>query len=364
MVAYNVANDHALPRPGATEFQGRLRALRASAAGRLALYRFALAPVVETLAQQGIPLALMKGAAVAETLYPPGTRLLNDFDALIHRSDYGRVVAAFTARGFERQSRPGRSEEAELRDYHQVALVKTIGEIGLKVDLHWLMYPRDRPFCQIETAVLMSRARPVSFGTESVLVLSPEDMLVHYGSQIVNDTLRVSYQRRCDIYALVQRGPCWDSVVEISRQAGAAGATHLALSIAACMGATVPAQVFRRLRTHCRWCHLATHYYGVPSLTSRSPTIPDAVRPLLIAILHARTTDRVRFLSSYFSRGWRAGHVGRGRVQAWLMAARHVRRIGAGAGRGVLARARAKVGGKPVNSNGAGRALMSRRYGS
>jgi hypothetical protein len=130
------------------------------------------------------------------------------------------------------------------------------------------------------------------------------------------------------------------------------------------MGATVPAQVFRRLRKHCRGCHLAAHYYLIPSLTSRSQAIPDALKPLFIAVLYARTTDRVRFLSSYFSRGWRAGHVGRGRVQAWLMAARHVRRIGAWAGRGVLARARAKVGGKPVNSNGAGRALMSRRYGS
>jgi hypothetical protein len=344
MVAHNVANEPDMPGSSAAEFRARLRALRASAAGRLALYRFALAPVVDMLARHGIPLTLMKGAAVAETLYPRGTRLLNDFDVLIHRGDYHRVVAAFGACGFTIQVRPGRSEESELRHYHQVALVKTIGEFDLTVDLHWLMYPPDRPFCQIDPAALMARAKRVPFGGQSVFVLSPEDMLVHYGSQLVNDDLRVTYQRLCDIHALAQSGPCWESIVEISRRAGAAGPTHLALSLAARMGADVPAEVFRQLGRDCRGCRLSSRFCE-DALVSRSTAIPRLITPLLIALLYPRTADRVRFIASYVRRGWRAGRERRGRVQVWLAAARHVRSVGVWAGRGALAHARARGGG-------------------
>ena len=56
----------------------------------------------------------------------------------------------------------------------------------------------------------------------------------NYGSQIVNDSLRVDYQRMADIYAVAKSMPSWDSTVDIAVRARAAGATHVAFRSQPC----------------------------------------------------------------------------------------------------------------------------------
>ena len=126
---------------------------------RRELYSRTIAPIVEILAAQEIRLVLLKGAALIETVYPHGTRLLNDFDILIQRCDYERVTTAFVEAGFSKRFREGTTEVSELENYHQIGLIKRVGETMLSVDLHWLLYPTDRAFCQIDTPTLMSRSR-------------------------------------------------------------------------------------------------------------------------------------------------------------------------------------------------------------
>jgi hypothetical protein len=76
MLAYNLENDAFLKSRVAGEFQGSLRAARAAAAMRTALYHHAIDPIIELLAAENVRLVLMNGAAITETIYlsfPPRT---------------------------------------------------------------------------------------------------------------------------------------------------------------------------------------------------------------------------------------------------------------------------------------------------
>jgi hypothetical protein len=320
MLAHNVDRDPVLKSLVSPAMGQTLRAFRAEAATRRALYVQSVLPAMDALAGEGIRVALMKGAALTERLYPTGTRLLNDFDLLIARRDYERVTAAFAACGFSKVLREGSTEAADLESYHQIALVRRMGEMVLTVDLHWLMYPPDRTFCQIDTESLLARCESIRFGGASIDVLSREDLLVHYGSQIVNDSLSVSYQRVADIYALAKSNLDWGAMVDVATRAGAAGSTHLALSMASMIGATIPPEVFRQLRRACRGCQVASAYLASPSLTFRRRGVPDAAKPILLALLHARAGDRARQLRTFVAGWWRASRQRRGIVRSGLVA--------------------------------------------
>jgi hypothetical protein len=324
MLAYNLENDASFKSRVPGEFQGSLRAARAAAAMRTALYHHAIAPVIELLAAENIRLVLMKGAAITETIYPPGTRLLNDIDILINKHDYLRVVDAFAARGFAKVLRAGRSEAQELDSYHEMVLTKTLGGSQLTIDLHWLMYPAERTFCQIDTPSLISRARQIQVGSTPWFVLSTEDVLVHYSSQIVNDSLRVDYQRMADIYAVAKSLPSWDSTIDIAVRARAAGATHVALSIAAMLGASVPAWVFKRLWRACAGCNVSSTYLAVPAAAFHGPMIPDAAKPILVCLLYSRFRDRISYLRFFVVSNWHASRRHRGVMRSCLQASRIV----------------------------------------
>jgi Uncharacterised nucleotidyltransferase len=248
---------------------------------------------------------------------------LNDFDLLIDKRDYDKVTAAFVKAGFSKRFRQAMTEASELENYHQIGLVKGAGESHLSVDLHWLLYPADRAFCQIDTPTLMSRSRGISFGATTALVLSPEDMLVHYASQILNDSLDMSYQRMGDLYAIAKSSPSWESTVDIACRAGSAGATHLALSVASMLGARVPSWTFRELRSACAGCHVSSQRLVVPSLVFRGLAARHEL-PILVSLLYSRQRDRIRYLRLFVAAHWQVSRRYRGTLKSCLVVVRRI----------------------------------------
>jgi hypothetical protein len=230
--------------------------------------------------------------------------------------------------GFSKFIREGQSEASELEDYHQIGLRKTLGDAVLQVDLHWLIYPRERAFCQLDTTALMSRATSVPFGPTHAFVLAPADMLIHCASQLVNDSLTASYQRIADIYAIAKGFPSWDASIETAKQAGAAGATHLALSYAAMLGANVPPWVFRELKHACPGCQVTSAYLAVPSRVFRGRLAPDAALPIFMTLLYGRFVDRIRYLALFVTDNWRASRRRRSALRSVLILAGHVIGLG------------------------------------
>jgi len=282
-----------LAPPDVRRALGRARLQAATRAERVAA---ALAPVLTELEAAGVPVVLLKGAALLATIQPPGTRSLGDVDLLVRRPDYARVAAALVAHGFEKRLEPGRTERALLADHHEIAFVRRGKGEPVDIDLHWRLYPRDRAF-SIPTGDLIARARPVRFGGAPALALSPEDAVVHYATQIGIDFLLLSFGRAADIHALVASGSVdWGRLCRIARDAGAAGVTHLALSLAAGLGAEVPGFVFARLETASPGCGTASAVLADGRLAFRRLVVRSAAKVLLMPLLYDRLRNRLAAL--------------------------------------------------------------------
>ena len=264
-----------------------LRKAQAEATWRRSLYGRTIAPVFSSLTAKGIPVAMMKGAALVETLYPPGARLLNDFDVLIRKEAYPVVASAFCDAGFQKRFRDGHTEASELSTYHQIGFVKRSGRSALSLDLHWMMYPANRLFF-IDTASLFARAQPATLQGVPVLTLSSEDTFLHYATQLLNDGFRTGYQRLSDIHALAHGGLAWDLLRRISFESRAEGAVYLALMLASMLGARIPPSIFRELESSSGGCGAASEFLADPRWPFGRLAVAHAAQPVLIARLCSR----------------------------------------------------------------------------
>jgi hypothetical protein len=112
--------------------------------------------------------------------------------------------------------------------------------------------------------------------------------------------------------------------VDIPVGARAAGATHVALSIAAMLGASVPVWVFNRLWRACAGCNVSSTYLAVPAAAFRGPLIPDAAKPILVCLLYSRLRDRLSYLRMFVASNWHASRRHRGVLRSRLHAGRYV----------------------------------------
>ena len=267
--------------------------MRLSAQLRNEKYLHAVAPLLDA------PLLLLKGAALAFAIYPPGTRPLNDLDLLIRRRDYPRVASAFLACGFEKSIPAPWTEDFVLRHYHEMSFVKRVGKEWLSVDLHWRIYPRGRVY-RLGVEEMFLRSTVVDTGQAPVRVPSHEATFVHYATQIVNDGLYAHFGRVADLHALVASGLDWEALVATARRAGAAGAVHLALALAGLLGAHTPEAVERRLRRDCPGCEQAARILARPAFLFGRSRLRIIVRTMLAPLLFPRG----RRLGYYLSLPW------------------------------------------------------------
>src|SRR5581483_1906055 len=224
---------------------------RTQAALREQCYRDALSAVWKQLAAVGVRPALMKGICLIRSVYPPHTRLLNDFDVLVLAADVRHVAAALQDHGF-RKAVPSTSAFPKL---HEVSFVKTVGRRAvdiLEVDVHWNMHSPRAPF-RVDTASVLARASEIP-REPNLRTVSAEDTLINYGIQLVTDGYVPHLLRLMDIYALSQANLAWDKLCDEARDTRTAGAVYLALTLAIGLGAEVPNSVLKQLKTSNRGC--------------------------------------------------------------------------------------------------------------
>ena len=277
---------------------------------RYAIYAEATAPAFAELASSGVPVVLLKGAALVSR-YPPGTRLLNDLDLLIRRGDYAKVSATLQASGFQRVLSKevralGKGEDYQLRTNNEMRFVKHSQSTPLSLDVHWSLHHVHLPFT-IDNHSLLSRAVPVRFGEASLLALSPEDTLLNYASQLVAEDLTVSFLRLADIHAVVSGGINWKTLCDTAIRAQAAGATHLALKGACLLGADVPDDVFRTLEEACHGCDLGSEIVAEPRWPLDRFTLAGSARNVLAPLFSSSTQYRRARIRSVPREAFRSG---------------------------------------------------------
>ena len=129
-----------------------------------------LEQVLAALCEVGIHVTLLKGAALAPTLYGSFVaRPMHDLDLLVDKDRALEAREVIRALGWTRDpSVPG--DDAYAGHHHLPPLLDSSGS-GLRLEIHTEIIPRDNPFA-LRTPDLLGDAREVSVGAARASVLS------------------------------------------------------------------------------------------------------------------------------------------------------------------------------------------------
>jgi hypothetical protein len=202
-VAFNVGQHPELsPSP---EVRTQLGLAAIAARTCCATSSLALAPIFERWTRDGVCWALMKGAALIASIYPPDSRMLNDVDVLVAPEDYPRARAVLMDAGFA-PATGNHSEEAMLALKEQVVFANDAsrGAAATRVDLHRQVYGPSKPY-RFDVSDVLSRRSESRFCGAAVYVLDPTDLLLHLATQLLNDRLLVKLLRLADLNTLLAR---------------------------------------------------------------------------------------------------------------------------------------------------------------
>ena len=145
-----------------------------------------LVSLLGTLANAGIPVLLLKGAALLQTLYKERPcRPFCDLDLLIHRGDYACVKKLLEAEGY---STPAEIPHSFPSQWHRRTLGPRLrqnavfscpprGE-GIPLDLHFEVF-EESPSLGLASDWIWKDAKPVDVAGARVFLPSPVNQLIH-----------------------------------------------------------------------------------------------------------------------------------------------------------------------------------------
>lgn len=225
----------------------------AAAARRQALYNLRaygeLRTLLARLAEERIPVILLKGVHLAATVYPDrGGREMSDIDLLARPGDLRRIAEHLQALGYG-SSKPLAAEITLQVNHHLPPLIKA----GQAVfEIHWnLMGPEEWGYVPPEG--FWERATAVDIDGNAALALSAEDLLLHLCHHATyHHRCEFGLRPCCDIAAVIDHfGPAlaWGRLVERAAEFGWQRGVYLALHLAReLLGAAVPEAVLGQLR--------------------------------------------------------------------------------------------------------------------
>jgi len=177
---------------------------------QLVLHR--TAPALEALRAAGIPLLVLKGAALAHLVYPtPGTRPMNDVDVLVPACRAAEARAILEGAGW----RPTLELPASAVPFLH-ALGYSDGA-GAEIDLHWRALWEARPGAEDP---FWAHARPLRLAGIDMSTLSPTDHLFHVAVHGLRWSEVPPIHWVADAGRILHSAPVdWDRLVALARRA-------------------------------------------------------------------------------------------------------------------------------------------------
>jgi hypothetical protein len=135
-----------------------------------------LSRLLAGLRAQDIPALPLKGAHLAELVYPnPALRGIGDLDLLVRARHLPRILGVLAALGYGVSARDRLKARVPAVSHSLSGLT---GPNFPRIDLHWGLVPLRMPL-SVDTAGVWQRARPVLFCGAEIPVMPPEDLLAH-----------------------------------------------------------------------------------------------------------------------------------------------------------------------------------------
>lgn len=162
-------------------------------AARNTFFYHELARALEALHQAHIPVIVLKGAFLAERVYPTiAARHMGDIDLLVRDDDLTKVDGLLISLGFHRQFlRLETSAEAHALPYKDV-------QTGLVIEVHWTLLDA-RHGMQVDIEQLWQRAQPAVIAQKPALEITPEDQILHLCIHAAIHAFEMGLRPLCDL---------------------------------------------------------------------------------------------------------------------------------------------------------------------
>jgi hypothetical protein len=228
----------------------RLRELYDRHAARHTARVAKLAEIGAALDGAGIPIVVLKGAALGSAVYrDPAFRTMGDVDLLVHPGDLLRANRILCQLGYRSNEAWGSEAWYEAHHHHLAPLDAPDG--SLIVELHRSIVMKGQARVPVED--LWARSRFEQIGGATFRVLAPTDLLLHLCLHLGHDNAFVGGKLR-DLRDMAEAIRCygdaieWDAVVGRARAWRVGRHVYWALWLARDMvGAAVPAAVLEGL---------------------------------------------------------------------------------------------------------------------
>jgi hypothetical protein len=269
---------------------------------RMAMTESVLERAVAELAAEGIPVMLLKDAALATTVYPSfAQRPMGDLDILVRPEHAQRAWQRMKDSGWTLE--PESAGNADFHESHH-HLPPLIDPRGLKVvlEIHRAMLPIESP-CVLDPAEVWRDARRVSLGGTTAWVPSDIHQLLHLSIHFAwSHMLEGGVARTVrDVATLIGTGTMeWPEFAALATRTRAATCAYWTLAMTKTLGgAAVPDAVMEVLRPR------------------QSIAVTHALERAYIMSGLARACPSVRVAQLMWSAGVRPGASGHGRARPW-----------------------------------------------
>lgn len=213
---------------------------------RSALLRLELARLAIGLEEEGCAPIVLKGAALAHTVYAdPGDRYFGDLDILVPKDRLDAATRVVEASGYA-TSRHARAavEKYDRHHFHRVL----VSQAGVRVELHWDLTRPASPI-RFDLAGFRERCRTIDAEGVALRVPSDGDQVLHAACQCAKDGF-LELRRVVDATLLARRGAFDEAdLAGRARRQGLATPTWVLAALAEELGgATIPADFTRAVR--------------------------------------------------------------------------------------------------------------------
>ena len=230
----------------------------ATGAQNALLYQ-SLRQVLGALQKQGIRVIALKGAALAEIVYPNrALRPMSDVDLLLREEALSKAEDTLVEMGYTFEGHPRTRAWFTAHHYHFHFRKPAATSLDVPFELHWHIERPSRAF-QIDVEGLWERALPAVLAGVDTLILAPEDLLLHlclhtcrHATGMIGSALNFRLRSFCDMAEAIRHDGHridWGALVRRALQWRVSPYVYLPLQLARdLLDAAVPGPVLAELK--------------------------------------------------------------------------------------------------------------------
>lgn len=183
--------------------------------------------IIKDFSNADLPLIVLKGAALAETVYDNiAVRPMVDVDVLVHRGDVDRSLIILDKLGYQfvdAETHPGM-----IAEYENELLLHKLGDFNIALELHWSLLDSPHYQVKIDMDWFWQSAETAHFSGTPGHILGVEALLLHLCSHItlhhggegllwLHDVAEVlfRYHDKIDWEALLNKAKTYDLVLSM-----------------------------------------------------------------------------------------------------------------------------------------------------